>query len=677
MQHLNPFHELYVTESFDEEQFVQLFSPVLIEPAMALYKPGNVVLEGLAGTGKTMLLNLLKPKIRAAYHHKKEDFPIPEPYNKFISAGINLIRSGVSDFGNVITSDTDLPEICLMFGDFFNYWVLRDLLETCSYYSKQSLFGHERSTQKKNLEACIRALAANDCWFGSMAHVHTSEEFDKALSTRIQQYRKFMQLNLAELPKDVTETKTAIGRPLTEAVRLLKQYEVIPKQYNVFIRIDQFEELSWLDNRYKALGADFKAVVRKLFVIRDPNVSYKLGTRPYSWHTDTKEVYGTSAPMEEGRNYLLLSMSSFLRRGESENRLLFPAFCNDIFTRRVRSFGNNRYEGEVWDEISLKTVFGRRLPPKERAKRYVPRNPEKAVVLDKEWSETWKRFITNLAKEDPLSARFGEAWVRQEGKEALAFSHHMPKVLPWEDANQIYWRKDGTEAALIQIAARNQQNLIWSGDEEIVALSGENILAFILMCQCIWDAWLLEDARVVDRKLNKPIDPLVQTFGILTASNSWFRRLTEGMGGHERQTFVEVLGTELYKALTTDRALSYPGWNGFSMTLEDLREVPLVSAFLGSACDNGVLFTEEHTTRDSSKKKRAKFYLHQLLAPYFKLPVRRTKEPLYVRTDTVLAWMVSAGFQLPQQLQQRARTAKPRLVSTKPRRRGNQGLLFE
>jgi len=353
MQYLNPFHELYVTESFGDEQFVQLFSPLLVDPALALYKPGNVVLQGLAGTGKTMLLNLLKPKIRSAYHHAQVPFPVPAPYDRFLSAGINLIRSSVSDFGNVITTETNVPEVCLMFGDFFNYWVLRDLIESYAYHARQSLITPAQVANQTTLDACFHEIAKNDCWFGSMGHVDTMKGFEQALSHRIVEYRKYMQLNTSELPSDISATKTAVGRPIIEAVRLLKEHGVIPQQYNVFIRIDQFEELSWLDNRHRDLGANFKAMIRKLFVNRDANVSYKLGTRPFSWQVDSKEVFGTSAPMEEGRNYLLLSMETFLRRGESENKLLFPKFCEDIFTKRIKGFNSSQYEGTVWDSISL------------------------------------------------------------------------------------------------------------------------------------------------------------------------------------------------------------------------------------------------------------------------------------------------------------------------------------
>jgi hypothetical protein len=37
----NPFHEIYVTESIGSERFVRLFSPFLVDKAVALFEPGH------------------------------------------------------------------------------------------------------------------------------------------------------------------------------------------------------------------------------------------------------------------------------------------------------------------------------------------------------------------------------------------------------------------------------------------------------------------------------------------------------------------------------------------------------------------------------------------------------------------------------------------------------------
>jgi len=93
-QRSNPFNELYVSETVGPGAFVQIFSAKLLHNASALYLPGNVVLKGMQGSGKSMLLTLLKPEVRVAYAEARSKFPLSGAQSRFISAGINLTRSG-------------------------------------------------------------------------------------------------------------------------------------------------------------------------------------------------------------------------------------------------------------------------------------------------------------------------------------------------------------------------------------------------------------------------------------------------------------------------------------------------------------------------------------------------------------------------------------------------------
>src|SRR5690606_26953249 len=101
---LNPFNELYVTETIGDEEFVHVFSPMLVDEAIELYQPGNVILMGVQGCGKSMLLSLLKPEIRLAY--QSQGFPLPPRVSRFVGAGINLTRSGAIDFGQRAIEDS-------------------------------------------------------------------------------------------------------------------------------------------------------------------------------------------------------------------------------------------------------------------------------------------------------------------------------------------------------------------------------------------------------------------------------------------------------------------------------------------------------------------------------------------------------------------------------------------
>ena len=84
MNQLNPFHELYVTEDIKSDRFVRLFSPYFVQHAHSLFQAGNVILTGLPGSGKSMLLSLLTPEVRLSYLKTETEFPIPERISNFI-----------------------------------------------------------------------------------------------------------------------------------------------------------------------------------------------------------------------------------------------------------------------------------------------------------------------------------------------------------------------------------------------------------------------------------------------------------------------------------------------------------------------------------------------------------------------------------------------------------------
>src|SRR5580700_6945212 len=110
-QQINPFQVLYVTDSPDPNVFVQLFSDYPVRFSHPLFRPGHVVLKGTQGSGKSMLLNLLRPQIRLAYHKTGAPLPLPSNVRSFVGAGINLTLSGILDIGQrPLTHDSTADE---------------------------------------------------------------------------------------------------------------------------------------------------------------------------------------------------------------------------------------------------------------------------------------------------------------------------------------------------------------------------------------------------------------------------------------------------------------------------------------------------------------------------------------------------------------------------------------
>jgi hypothetical protein len=188
--------------------------------------------------------------------------------------------------------------------------------------------------------------------------------------------------------------------------------------------------------------------------------------------------------------------------------------------------------------------------------------------------------------------------------------------------------------------------MLWCGYQDCLRLSGFNILAFVSICQHIWDAWLQQQESTWNAEVDLPaqIPVYVQDQGIQQASRYWYRKIRSDPNGDSRQRFVSIIGEMFRRLLRDDSKMSYPGHNGFSVSLDDLERAPDVANFLREAASYGVLFDRVHTDRSRGGGKRVKWYLNPIYSPYFQIYVQHVKEPKYVRVDDVREWMIEAGI---------------------------------
>jgi hypothetical protein len=638
----NPFHDLYLTEAIGSSRFVELFSPEFVKHSLPLFEPGNVVLRGLQGSGKTMLLNLLKPEIRLAYHNSDYEFPVPDSHSKFIAAGINLRKSGIMDFGQLIDENStsrQVQEFSLQFADFVNYWIVSDLLQSISrFYAHpdDELLKCIGLAPRGKLDSFVAAVAADACWFGYLNGISDLASMLQKINQRILSYRSFVNLNLATLPDDIATSKTVIGNPILKVVDALREHRLIASDTNVFVRIDQYEQLPTLNVAGHKFGAACQELIHKAIGARDPRVSYRIGTRHYAW-PDSPQIYGTRDTLENKRDYIRIDIDERLTRKENRATWIFPELAQDIFLRRIRG---TEFSGRMSRTAPLKSFFGDGLTPEQRALSYATNldSRKTSLQLEPDWPEGWRNYFEGIAVESPLAGRLAVAWVRQKVKGAPQDPGPALPIdnRPW--TAKPYWVKDRTEQALTQIASASRQQPIWCGEKDVIGLSGGNILVFLSICQHIWDAWLRGNRDRSVQALETPIEANRQSQGIVEASEEWLKKQTEGFDAMRRRTFVRTLGQHFYSELTGDRQMSYPGHTGFSLNAEELDKSAETATFLRRCVDYGDLYEAPHTSKTKGEK-RIKYYLAPVLTPHFKIPHKHIKEPEYVHVADVRSWI--------------------------------------
>ncbi|MEN8263272.1 MAG: hypothetical protein ABFR82_07400 [Nitrospirota bacterium] len=671
---INPFQQLYFSDDTQEEtNFVELFSAEVLQTAIhPVFQGGNVVLSGTQGCGKTMILNLLRPETRIAYAKLGQPFPVNKQMRNFISAGVNLTRSRITDLVQVTLyrgEATDEREMPFYFADFFNYWVIEDLInsvETIGLHTE--IF--DSLVDLSRIEQFVKSVVTQDCWFGALDGVESITQLKERIADRVDFYRRWVNGNLPDPSPDesISQTKTNIGEPIARIAECLRQSKVIANDVPVLIRIDQIEEMHRAFNdRQHRLLLSFRKKLNRAFAARDARIHYRVGTRRYGWsNPDFLAIWGSEARLENRRDYHLIEMDEELfALGEAKNSI-FERFSIDAFQKRVKYYFRNEVS-ELKPQLA-KSIFGKHPVAEERLVQ-LNENPadsqiDRALGLDSaadggSWSDEWRTFLRALYRNGHagmLDAVLAAAWGRQTGGVRFKKQHresHPPANAPWRERK--WWRKERLDQAVLQLMTRCQQRFMWWGYDDIRSLSGGNITVFLHICHRIWDGFLKNESSLQPHKRTElfnegTIHRNIQAAGILFASNEWFNKLPEEPGGNARKNFVERLGTTLNDKMMSDLRMAYPGGNGISIALTEFNaeeeEVKELRDFIREAIGYGVIFATEHSSKYKQGGRRRKFYLNPILCPRFQLPEARTKEPYYWRIDKLFDLLIKAQVTL-------------------------------
>ena len=649
----NPFFELYVGERLTPRQFVQLFSDALVPHATSLFVPGNVVVKGVQGSGKSMLLSLLKSSVRETYHNQDQLFPIPQKHRNFIGVGVNLAHSSAIDFGYRRISN-DASEEAIFFGDFLNHVILIDLFQSIETLSRLSteFYKEERIVWSEDSQKLfVQEIKARGIFYNFFSNATDIESIASLSRRRLIEYRRYFHGNDRRISEHLGETKTEFGIPISDLIEMMRQIGILSENMNVYVHVDQYEELANIQTAqaHNESFIDFRSVINRAMAKRDPNLSYRIGTRGHAWRNHGN-IFGVDAKLEEQRDYKYIDLDELLRRKEDSNTWVFPEFAVDVFKRRLahHDFDVSKIETSAKnrDQAVLSYIFGSGGDDTTKALKHAGLNRNKAVKLEAVWAEELKKFLLEAVEEDPLSGRLFEAWVRQKNIGNLDKREELLKQFE-AMKSKTYWIKERSQLANIQIAGSCQQKIKWFGKDDILYISGGNILTFLSVCQNIWDVFIQfgsnQERRDGPNLQFIPDD--IQAVGIDRASAYWFNKISQetGLSG-DRFRFAKVFGQKVSRELYDDRKLSYPGHNGISVLDEELNLVPDLKSILEDMTDYGTIISYSHTTKSKDRKSRHKYYLAPIICIYFRMPYRRVKEPKYIRISKLYTWMDEAGI---------------------------------
>jgi hypothetical protein len=639
----NPFYHPLVTELIENpERYGKVFSQrILVGETLAIFQATNAVLLGPQGSGKSMILNLIRYPVLSQWIKVHGSPPPPlKSMSPFLGISINLVRAGFHAFGRRSVSkvrssgqiDQELDATCA--GDFVNHFLFREFLKGIEFLASPGGTDLKRwmNIPKNgiNLDKIVYEISSWDCWFGYYESCRSFKDVLSKCEERLNIWRSFLCANIDEIPDPVWQTKSMIGQPQHCMGNMLRALATVP-HLALFVVIDQYEVLRELNPTY---GTSLQRLVNTLFKARDPVVFYKLGARTYDWGIELR-ISGAESRIEFQRDYNQIDLASILMRNEDGTGWLFPDFCQDVAYKRLREEGGFRVSKD-----QIKKIVGGWNAEKEASLYF--RDANRKIIVAKNLSDNLKDKIENVCgpNASSLELRLAAAWVLQKKQRSVAeidIFAELPNK-PWKKNKS--WAKERVAVALLQIASMANQKSRYFGWQSIIYLSGANISAFLLICSKIWDI----AAKVGMNPIKS--DPLRcqdQSEGIHIASDEWLTRdRNEHTGGRHRYDFLNRLGPSIHDALLKDLAISNPGHSGFSLKESDLSnsmEGRKVGEFLQNAVSWAILEERPHTSKLREGATRHKWYLHPLLAPSFGIPFKRVKEPLYIDIKDVYEWI--------------------------------------
>lgn len=639
----NPFRELMVTELIDNPKlYRRMFSEqILIGETLTVFRPINSVLVGPQGSGKSMILNLLRYRVLAEYVKADEvhgdlDFVTP-----FIGISINLQRAYFQAFGrrsaaNPPGSDLNVDASCA--ADYLNHFLFAEFLKAITFLlspsGEQLAQWMKLSRSRSHEESLCAAMSSWRCWYDYYKGATTLQSLLSKCETRIDSWRRFLNAAVDSVPDDIWATKTMIGEPLHYMGNLLQEMPQKNEQLPLYVIIDQYEVLPELNPTH---GTTLQRVINTLIKARDPVVFCKLGARTHDWGRELR-VWGAESRIELQRDYVLIDLSDALMRNENTARSTFANLAADVAFKRLREEG-----GYNVNKDDVPTLFGSETPAEESWSYFTKDKAKKIAALastPKQFSEELELFCGSDAS--PLELRLASAWILQRiGRgDSVGRIRREMQLQPWRRSS---WRKERVLAALFQIASIVRSKKHYCGWNTIVDLSGANIAAFLLLASEVWDMATKFGHAPMDAE-GKPntVPREVQGDGIRVASYKWVQRdRLERTGGSRRYAVLSRLGPAIHDAVVEDQALSNPGHTGFSIREMDIDKDPLVCEFLRNGVSWAILEERPHTSKNAGDTTRRKFYLHPLLSPAFDVPHRRVKEPLYITLRQAVEWLTT------------------------------------
>lgn len=556
-----------------------------------------IVIEGVRGTGKTMILKYLSYSVQKDFI---KDLSFDEKLQYFEKRSIGVYFRYKEDFCNMFNAlDCDIQDKERIFTHYYELFIIRQILNILEdiYHERNNTlveevvcsFFHVSNTPLKNVHEYINGLLRQ------MDEIINSSSYDEAWRDKI------MPL-------------IGNGNVVTEFIQTINN--MCPDWKNILfvILLDEYENLGM-----------FQTMVNTLIKQVDDtaNLTYRLGMRPAGMDNNNKTLIA-SEHLQVDRDFLLFRL-------EYENFSEYKQFALEISKKRLESV-------EIFCEKGLcdiNDILGKCEDFDAEANRIVKKSTTHFKLLKSSFpKETMLDVINELSCEEKLMEMYnilrvfrGEDYkktgelcrqyreLRNNRKSSTAVEGELHKY--YLD----YSNKYRVTLLYMLLTIYGKQKLYYSVNT-FLRLSSGSINDFISLCRNVFKH--MNDKMLEALQKGISINAQIQTYASVDTAEDQMRKVSmSNKYGREMYAFIDNMGS-IFEQYHRDLVARYPETNQFAFANEnEIRNDDVLNAYLVELINSGAVIRKQKRQLISvGKIKGAIYQLNRIYAPIYQYSYR-------------------------------------------------------
>lgn len=553
-----------------------------------------IVIEGVRGTGKTMILKYL------SYPVQKDlikDLSLEDKWKYFETRSVGIYFRYKDDFCNMFNGlDCDSQDKERIFRRYYELFIVRQILETLDDFYKEQGNAVVEDVVCSYFKISTRPLKSVHDYINSLL-----KKLDDVVNSSIYD----------ETWRDKIMPMLGNGNMVVELIQTITNQCPGWEKIMFVILLDEYENLGM-----------FQTMVNTLIKQVDDttNLTYRLGMRPAGMDNNNK----TNVANES----LQVDRDFFLRRLEYENFQKYKQFALNISQKRLESVDVFR-ENNLCD---INSILGKKEDFDAEANAVANGTKHFKLISNRFSDDMMEDVIKELSCDEKLMEMYniirvkrGEDY-KKTGKLCRQYQQlrNTGKLEAAEELRKYrldYSDKYRVALLYILLTLYNEPKMYYSVNT-FLRLSSGSINDFISLCRNVFKH--MNEAMLGELKNGKSISAKIQTYASVDTAEDQRRKVAmSNRYGKEMYTFIDNMGS-IFEKYHRDLDAKYPETNQFAFENEnEIRNDDELNAYLVELINSGAVIRRQKRQLISVGKIRGYIYqLNRIYAPIYQYSYR-------------------------------------------------------